>query len=252
MTMRWPACLVVSWLLTTAVAGAETLEGRVVLTPLQSQRGVGLKIPAYPGMLGSVPNANTESRDGDVRDVVLYMVRRGDADAPVTARSEVKGQRAEDTSPPSDSKSSVSLAARKQSVRHALVQEGQRFSPHVLGIPVGATVDFPNRDPVFHNVFSYSKTRRFDLGKYGKGKSKSVTFEEPGIVKIFCEIHSDMTAFIFVADTPYVTQPDETGAFAFTHVPAGVYELSMWHPERGPISQEVRVGGRPTTVELDF
>ncbi len=244
MKRRIAVCLA-SWSLVAGVGHANTLTGRVILTRMQGDADRGSRIPAYPGMLGSVPNVGERVPTNDVGDVVVYLTPREEAPDVTTKRS---GDRAtEDTAPAHASALRAAQAQTRQ-----LVQEGQRFAPHVLGVPVGATVEFPNRDPVFHNVFSYSKTKRFDLGKYGKGKSKSVTFNEPGIVKVFCEIHSDMTAFIFVADTPFVTQPNESGKFVFENLPAGMYELSMWHPQRGPLSQKIRVEGDRTNVELSF
>jgi plastocyanin len=107
-------------------------------------------------------------------------------------------------------------------------QINQEFVPRVLPILVGTTVDFPNMDPVFHNVFSYSKTKKFDLGRYAKGHSKSVTFDKPGIVKVFCEIHSSMLAHIIVLEQPYFTVTEPEGSFRIFDVPPGEYELHIW------------------------
>ncbi len=107
-------------------------------------------------------------------------------------------------------------------------QINQEFVPHLLPILVGTTVDFPNMDPVFHNVFSYSKTKKFDLGRYSKGHSKSVTFDLPGVVKVFCEIHSSMLAHILVLEQPYFTLTERDGSFRIPDVPPGEYELHIW------------------------
>jgi plastocyanin len=107
-------------------------------------------------------------------------------------------------------------------------QIDQQFVPRVLPILVGTTVDFPNMDPVFHNVFSYSKTKKFDLGRYSKGYSKSVMFDKPGIVKVFCEIHSSMLAHIIVLEQPYFTLTEKDGSFRVHDVPPGEYELHIW------------------------
>ncbi|HEU4365070.1 MAG TPA: hypothetical protein VFT13_06345 [Candidatus Krumholzibacteria bacterium] len=134
----------------------------------------------------------------------------------------------------------------------ALKQINQSFEPHVLGVPVGTTVEFPNMDMVYHNVFSYSKTKRFDLGYYGKGKSRRVTFDKPGIVQVFCDIHSTMSAYIFVADTPFVTQPDEDGMYRFGGLPSGTYTLKVWHPDLGERSLNVTVGDGSSRVDLNL
>jgi plastocyanin len=134
----------------------------------------------------------------------------------------------------------------------ALQQINQSFEPHVLGVPVGTTVEFPNMDLVYHNVFSYSKPKRFDLGYYGKGKSKRVTFDKPGVVQVFCDIHSNMNAYVLVVDTPFVTQPGDDGAFSFEGLPNGTYQLKVWHPDLGERSMQVTVSdvSSPVAVKL--
>ncbi len=134
----------------------------------------------------------------------------------------------------------------------ALRQINQSFEPHVLGVPVGTTVEFPNMDLVYHNVFSYSKTKRFDLGYYGKGKSKRVTFDKPGVVQVFCDIHSTMSAYVFVADTPFVTQPDENGEYGFGDLPNGTYTLKVWHPDLGERSMTVTVDDGSSSVDVNL
>lgn len=134
----------------------------------------------------------------------------------------------------------------------SLAQRGQRFEPAVLGIPVGATVAFPNFDPVFHNVFSYSKTKRFDLGRYGKGKSRSVQFEDPGVVRIFCDIHSNMSATIVVANSHYVTTTDARGDFTLKNLPNGEVVLVAVDGEGNRRDWKVRVGQDPVHVDFDF
>jgi plastocyanin len=133
-----------------------------------------------------------------------------------------------------------------------LKQINQAFEPHVLGVPVGTTVDFPNGDLVYHNVFSYSKTKKFDLGYYGKGKSKTVTFDKPGMVQVFCDIHSTMSAYVLVVDSPFVTQPDESGSYAFPELPNGSYTLRVWHPDLGDRSMKVTVGDGVTDFDVNL
>jgi plastocyanin len=133
-----------------------------------------------------------------------------------------------------------------------LKQINQSFEPHVLGVPVGTSVDFPNGDLVYHNVFSYSKTKKFDLGYYGKGKSKTVTFDKPGVVQVFCDIHSTMSAYVLVVDSPFVTQPDESGAYAFTDLADGSYTLRVWHPDLGDRTAKVTVGAGVTDLDVNL
>jgi len=133
-----------------------------------------------------------------------------------------------------------------------LKQINQSFQPHVLGVSVGTTVDFPNGDLVYHNVFSYSKTKRFDLGYYGKGKSKQVTFDKPGLVQVFCDIHSTMSAYVLVVDSPFVTQPDDTGAYAFPDLPNGTYTLHAWHPDLGDRVETVTIGDGDNNLDVNL
>ena len=112
--------------------------------------------------------------------------------------------------------------------RYALVQRNHAFEPHVLIVPVGARVQFPNEDPIFHNVFSMFQAKRFDLGLYEGGTSKTILFDKPGISYIFCNIHEQMGAVIIALTAPYygVSQPD--GSVRLDHVPAGRYRLKVW------------------------
>ncbi len=133
-----------------------------------------------------------------------------------------------------------------------LKQINQAFEPHVLGVSVGTTVDFPNGDLVYHNVFSYSKTKKFDLGYYGKGKSKAVTFDKPGVVQVFCDIHSTMSAYVLVVDSPFVTQPGENGTYDFPELPNGTYTLRVWHPDLGDRAMKVTVGDGVNDVDVNL
>jgi plastocyanin len=123
----------------------------------------------------------------------------------------------------------------------AMAQQDTTFNPAALVVPVGGTVEFPNRDPFFHNVFSYSSAGRFDLGRYPQGESKSVTFEEPGIIRVYCEVHESMRAAIVVSPNPYHAVVGDDGSFTISDVPPGTWELEVWHPDVDPRALEVRV-----------
>jgi plastocyanin len=112
--------------------------------------------------------------------------------------------------------------------RLVMDQKELTFVPHVLPILAGATVEFPNNDPVYHNVFSFSKTKTFDLGRYPAGHSKTVTFTKPGLVKVYCDMHSQMNAFILVLANPYFTLSDEEGNYLIRDIPAGAYNVKAW------------------------
>jgi len=131
--------------------------------------------------------------------------------------------------------------------RLQIEQRDETFVPHVLPVLRGSTVDFPNHDPLFHNVFSLSSARTFDLGRYPQGESKSVRFDRAGIVQVFCHIHSDMSAVVLVLDNPYFAVPAD-GRYAIRDVPPGEYTLVAWHERIKPISQRVRVTADSVTV----
>ena len=132
-----------------------------------------------------------------------------------------------------------------------VAQEDERFAPHVLPVVRGATVDFPNEDDVFHNVFSLSSAKTFDLGRYPKGSSKSVTFDRSGVVQLFCHIHSDMSAIVLVLDNPYFATPSAAGHYVIEDVPPGEYTVVGWHERIHPVRRKVRVIAGETS-RLDF
>jgi plastocyanin len=113
--------------------------------------------------------------------------------------------------------------------RATVDQRNETFVPHVLAVTIGTRVEFPNHDGIYHNVFSLSKAARFDLGRYAAGKSKSVVLDRPGIVRVFCEIHSHMNAFILVFSHPFFALTDEQGRYHLDNVPPGRYNLIAWN-----------------------
>jgi plastocyanin len=125
---------------------------------------------------------------------------------------------------------------------HAVLrQHGERFAPHTLPVVRGTTVDFPNDDALFHNVFSLSHAKDFDLGRYPRGMSRSVTFERAGVVQVFCHIHSDMSAVVLVLDNPYFAVPDAEGGFSIPRLPPGDYTIVAWHERIRPIAHRLHL-----------
>src|ERR1700730_598734 len=135
--------------------------------------------------------------------------------------------------------------------RAVMDQRNETFVPHVLAITTGTSVDFPTSDRIYHNVFSLSKTARFDLGRYAVGHSKSVRFDRPGIVRVFCDIHSHMNAFVLVFSHPFFAVTDGEGRYHIDNVPAGAYGVIAWNEgvSSDPRPATVPDGG---TAELDF
>ena len=130
-------------------------------------------------------------------------------------------------------------------------QRNETFVPHVLAITAGTVVDFPNSDRFYHNVFSLSKAARFDLGRYAKGKSKSVRFDQPGIVRVFCEIHSHMNAFVLVFAHPFFAITDTDSRYRINNVPPGTYNVVAWNEGVASDPRPVTVGAG-AIAELDF
>jgi len=122
------------------------------------------------------------------------------------------------------------LPANASTGRIVLDQRNLAFSPHVLAVQVGTTVDFPNDDRVFHNVFSFRDGKRFDLGLYPVGTLRRVTFDHAGLSRIFCNIHPNMAAYVMAVDTPYFAVSDDSGEFTIAAVGRGRYTFHAWRP----------------------
>jgi len=139
----------------------------------------------------------------------------------------------------------------RDSSRATLDQRNETFVPHVLAVTVGTVVDFPNSDRTYHNVFSLSRAKRFDLGRYAAGRSRPVQFDRPGVVRVFCDIHSHMSAFVLVFNHPFYDVADGDGRFRIENVPAGTYNVIAWYEgeTRANRSVSVSAGG---IVDLDF
>jgi plastocyanin len=117
---------------------------------------------------------------------------------------------------------------------YRLVQKNKMFTPHLLVVPTGSQVEFPNRDPFFHNVFSLFNGRRFDLGLYESGTSRSVRFDREGVSYIFCNIHPEMGAVVLTLSTPYYGISGENGIVVLHNVPPGSYRLNVWSENGQP------------------
>jgi plastocyanin len=190
-----------------------SLEGHITLGPELAPRRVNF--PLYADPLRATQAKPSRNLADEMSRVVVYLESVPGAAAPVV--------RAEP---------------------YRMEQVGLTFEPHVLAIVRGSTVEFPNRDVVFHNVFSLSKAHTFDLGRYPSGSSRSVRFDTPGIVKVFCHIHSDMSAIIVVLDHPYFTTPDREGRYTIPGIPPGDYRVVPWH-------ERARVAARPVRIDPD-
>ncbi len=130
----------------------------------------------------------------------------------------------------------------------------KRFEPRVVAVSKSATVEFPNADPIYHNVFSVSGANRFDLGLYRSGSSKSKTFDEAGLVRVYCNIHPQMVGFVMVVDSDFVAVTGPDGAFRFDNVPAGPHVVRAWNEGGAEVSVPVTVkagADAPLAIRID-
>jgi plastocyanin len=130
-------------------------------------------------------------------------------------------------------------------------QLDRRFMPDLVIVPVGSTVSFPNMDPIFHNIYSLSKPKPFDLGNYDKGQRRNVTFPKPGVVEIYCHLHPNMQATVVVTPNRWFARPDRNGQYRIADVPPGQYTLVAWHKSAGFFRKSVVIGdGHDATADF--
>ena len=196
------------------------IRGSVTVPPMSNS--VAPNLNPYPGRANAMASPSRLKR-GAVTDAVIYL--EGPAPEPQT----------------------------EPSTHGRLAQKGQAFVPRVLPVVVGTRIDFPNEDPIYHNVFSVSPTKRFDLGKYSRGKSKSVVFEKTGRINVYCDIHSNMEAFILVVPNRWFAQPGADGKFSLPDLPPGTYRFKAWHPDFGERALTLEVPkSADATLEVAF
>lgn len=195
---------------TESQTAAGSIHGTVKITrKLSSQR---MRFRLYPGFKPQPPPDASSHRSDEWQNIIVYLKSDSPLASPPAPGDELQ-----------------------------IAQEGETFIPHVLPVVKGSSVAFPNHDPIFHNVFSLSAASTFDLGRYPKGSSKSVVFDQVGIVPVFCHLHSNMSAIILVLDNPYFAVPGPEGNYQIRNIPAGGYTLVAWHERSEPVEQEVEV-----------
>jgi len=145
-------------------------------------------------------------------------------------------------------------AAKEPEAPYQLLTKHKEFFPHVLAVPVGSRVQFPNQDAILHNVFSVSPGNAFDLGIYRVGPPKEKRFDKAGVVRVYCNVHQAMAAYILVLDTSFFASPGADGAFRLTGLPRGPGKLTVWHEQADPWSEEVTLplpaGAPPVQARL--
>lgn len=132
-------------------------------------------------------------------------------------------------------------AARSSEKKIEMAMDGRQFTPRVVVVTPGSTVQYPNKDPFSHNIFSTAAGAAFDLGVYGSGPGKSTQFRKPGAYPVYCNIHAKMTAYVVVVNTPWHAQPTADGRWSLAGVPAGKYELHVWHERGGALTRDIDV-----------
>jgi plastocyanin len=141
---------------------------------------------------------------------------------------------------------------RRRKPRHAVVeQRGREFAPHLLVVPTGSTVAFPNFDTIFHNVFSRSDSAAFDLGLYRSGQSREITLDKDGIVRLGCSLHANMSAYVVVISQPHYVVTDDAGRFRFRSLEPGKYKARVWSERTEPSTRDIVVQAGDNTLSFD-
>jgi plastocyanin len=218
--------IILAVFLALAVRG-ENIEGTAVIKKQLTKRRVTAAVPLYQRGQGVGLAADTEDDPlaAERSHVVIWLVGfvPPNAGIPVVATSAVV----------------------------KMEQKNRSFVPDTVVISTGGKVSFPNLDPIFHNVFSLSKPKAFDLGNYPKGETRTVTFPEPGIVYVNCRLHPNMTGVIVVAPNQWNTRADRSGRFVLNDVPPGQYTVVAWHKAAGFFRQQVQVkAGHDLKIEF--
>ena len=213
--------LVIASLLASEAPRAQSESGGTVVGRVRLSRVRGTPLPSNAYSPRSVPTS-APPPSPEIKNVVVYL----------------KGVVFKGTLPTS---------------RQEIVQQGETFVPRVLAITRGSSVSFPNEDPIFHNVFSLSSAATFNLGRFPQGQTRVREFTKVGLVKVFCQIHSQMSASILVLDHPFFTVPELDGTFTLTNVPPGKYTVVGWHERVGERSESVQVkSGQSVSVDISL
>jgi plastocyanin len=133
-----------------------------------------------------------------------------------------------------------------------MTTKDKQFVPRLLTVPKGSRVVFPNQDVILHNVFSVSPGNAFDLGLYKRGPGKEATFKEAGLVRVFCNVHHAMVAYVWVMNTPFLANPGADGSFVLTGLPRGPGKLTVWHEQGDPVTIDVQVPSDSVTARLEI
>lgn len=208
----------------TGIASAQSITGTIVIKKKLTKPSVTASVSVY--QRGTTVNLGKDAETDPIAyersRVVIYLEGSALAGAPAAA-------------------------AETQEIQ----QLDRRFVPDLVVVPVGSAVSFPNMDPIFHNIYSLSKPRSFDLGSYDKGETRKVAFPKPGIVDIYCHLHPNMEAVVVITPNRWYARPDRNGQYKIPDVPPGQYTLVAWHKAAGFFRKTVTIGnGHDATVDF--
>jgi plastocyanin len=214
--MRLPLlCAFSALVLSVAVAGAQDVTGTILIKKRLTKRSVTASVSVYQR------GATVALGKDAVQDPIAYEQSR------VVVYLEGAGP--------------VASPDSGEPVTMQIEQQDRRFVPDLLVVPVGSTVLFPNMDPIFHNIYSLSKPKSFDLGSYDRGQTRRVVFPKPGIVEIYCHLHPNMAATVLVTSNRWFARPDSAGHFRIPNVPPGQYTVVAWHKSSGVFRKKITV-----------
>ena len=204
--MRFKALLIIgATAIFAACAGAQDISGTILIQKRLTRPSVTAAVSVY--QRGTVVKLGKDADENPIaseqRRVVVYLEGAG----PAAGDSAIPSPQVE--------------------------QLDRRFMPDLVVVPVGSTVSFPNMDPIFHNVYSLSKPKSFDLGSYDKGETRKVLFPKPGIVDVYCHLHPNMAATVVVTPNRWYARPDRAGHYRIPDVPSGKYTVVAWHKSAG-------------------
>jgi plastocyanin len=203
-----------------AGAAGSGISGVIEITHRLTKQPVAPAAAAYRrGMVVPLPNSTKDFVDTEMERVAVYL----ESEQPLPSAE----------------------------VTAVLNQKDRRFVQETVVIPAGSSVSFPNLDPIFHNVFSLSRAKTFDLGNYPQNDTRVVQFPKPGIVRIYCHLHPNMSASIVVAPNRWCAKPDKEGRYKLTDIPEGEHAVVVWHKSAGFFRQRIRLtAGKSARVDF--
>lgn len=221
-----------------AGAGAQEITGTVLIKKKLTKPSVTAAVSVY--QRGAAVKLGKDSESDpiayELSRVVIYLEGPGLASGDAASRNP---------------EGPIAQVQQPQVQQPQVQQLDRRFVPDLVVVPVGSTVSFPNMDPIFHNIYSLSKPKTFDLGSYDRGETRKVLFSKPGMVEVYCHLHPNMAATIVVAPNRWYAQPGRDGQYSISNVPPGRYTVVAWHKSAGFFRRTINVvSGHGATADF--